>query len=489
MAGAGGHMVLQVIALSLLGRLLTPADFGVVTVALVVVNFSSIFAQLGLNQSLVQQATLSRNAAGSAFVISMLLGTLLCLAVYLLAPGIASSLGLVDAAPILQVLGVVFILRAAGATAEALLVRALRFRLVALLDLLSYGIGYGVVGVTLAWLGAGPWALVMGHLSQAALRTILTLSMRPHELVGPIGGPFVRQALRFGGGFSMSRVANYVALQADNLVVARTLGADAAGAYSRAYQLMGMPASLIGNALDRVLFPTFARQQDDRSALLENYVRGTAIVTLLSLPLGVVAAVLAPEAVLLVLGDQWQATVAPFQVFALTLSFRVLDRLNAVVVRAVGVVYRRAFLQIAYAVGVIALALAGSHYGLTGVALGVAAALVGNCLSGVWLSLRVLSGDARSVVTGATTAVPATGLIAAAALLGAWSTRALELPAWGVVVATIGLCTSLAALAVWLAPRWWFGALATWVATNARDVLPTPRPALTRWLARLERGA
>jgi len=310
MFGAGMHMLVQIGTLAVLGRLLTPEDFGIVAAALVAVNFSGIFAQLGVNQALIQRTTVTERTSGTIFLITVGLGSALSLGLAVLAPAIARGLALDALTPVLRALSVMFIVRAVGSTAEALMARSLRFRAIALLDVVSYALGHGVVGVTLAVLGFGYWSLVAAHLAQAAVKSALALAARPHGLLPDLDRTLVRELLTFGGGLSLARIANFVALQADNLVVARQLGAAAVGAYSRAYQLMGMPASLIGNALDRVLFPVFAQQQADLAALRGAYLRGTALIALACIPAGVVASAVAPELVWLLLGDQWTAVIS-----------------------------------------------------------------------------------------------------------------------------------------------------------------------------------
>jgi O-antigen/teichoic acid export membrane protein len=485
--GAGGHMLFQLVALALLGRLLTPADFGVVAAALVVVNFSVIFAQLGVNQALVQRPTLPARAAGTAFLVTLVLSAVLAALLMALAPPISAGLGLEPLTPVLRVLAVVFILRALGATAEALLARALRFRALALIDVASYAMGYGAVGVALAALGYGIWALVAGHLVQAALKAALALTLHPHGLRPDLDPVFVRSLLRFGGGVSLARIANYVALQADNAVVARSLGAAAVGAYSRAYQLMGMPASLIGNALDRVLFPTFARQQGDHAALRAAYLRGSALIASAGLPTGVVAGVLAPELVLVLLGDQWGAVVAPFQVFALTLAFRVGDRLNAVIARSVNAVYRRALLQIAYAAAVVVLARLGAEHGLVGVALGVAAALVGNYVLGTGLALRLVGGRAVDTVRALARPLPFTALLGGVAAATAAVGRTLEFAPTLLLAMGLVAVGAVAVAALWWAPRFVLGTETEPFVAAAGPLAARHRRWFPRWLTRTER--
>jgi O-antigen/teichoic acid export membrane protein len=484
--GAGGHMLLQLVTLGLLGRLLTPADFGIVAAALVVVNFSVIFAQLGVNQALVQRPTLPPRAAGTSFVLTVALSGALALAVFAAAPTIAAGIGLDGLTPVLRVLAWVFLARALGATAEALLVRSLRFRALAVLDVATYALGYGVVGVTLAVLGFGPWALVHANLVQATSKSALALLLHPHGLRPDLSPAFVRGLVRFGGGVALARVANFVALQADNIVVARSLGAAAVGAYSRAYQLMGMPAGLIGNALDRVLFPTFARQQLAVPVLRAAYLRGSSLIAVSCLPTGVIAWVLAPEIVSLLLGDQWDAVVAPFAVFSLTLVFRVGDRLNAVLARSVGAVYRRAVLQVAYALGVIVLASVGASAGLVGVAVGVAIALVANYALGAGLAVHLVGAHPADALRALARPLPFTALLGGVGLAVTSASRSLGFPPALVLAVGLATCLLASAASLWFAPRFVLGAEAGTLAATARVLTAKHPEAFRRWLARTE---
>ena len=486
LVGAAAHILFQIAALAALGRLLTPEDFGVVAAALVAVNFSAVFAQIGVNQALIQRPALPPQASGTAFLISFGLGTALATALALLAPVIAVALGLEALTPVLRALAVIFPLRALGSTAEALLARSLRFRAIALLDLASYAIGYGAVGVTLAAMGFGTWSLVASHLAQATLRSVLAFAACPHRLRPDLDATLVRDLLTFGGGVTLARVANYVALQADNLVVARQLGAAAVGAYSRAYQLMGMPAGLVGNALDRVLFPVFAQRQGEVPVLRDAYLLGSSLIALACLPAGAVASVAAPELVRVVLGGQWDEVVVPFQVFALTLVFRVGDRLNAITARAVGAVYRRALLQVAYAATVIALAVVGSQYGLIGVAVGVAVALCGNQVLGTVLATRLLDAPAGNAVRAFVVAAPLTAVTAAAAMLGAWPGRTLGWPPSAVMASSLLAAAGIGAFILWRFPRPVMGSDARRLAGMLVAVAPARAHWLRRWAASID---
>src|SRR5690606_28466000 len=112
-------------------------------------------------------------------------------------------------------------------------------------------LGYGLIGVTLALLEFGVWSLVCAQLGQTTLGAVLSLSFRREAIGVAFSKQAASQLLHFGAGFSLARIANYLANQGDNLIVGRFLGADALGIYGRSYQFVMIPANLIGSVLDR----------------------------------------------------------------------------------------------------------------------------------------------------------------------------------------------------------------------------------------------
>jgi PST family polysaccharide transporter len=281
--------------------------------------------------------------------------------------------------------------------------------------------------VVLAMLGFGAWALVAGQIAQALLRAVVLLRAAPPKLrPGPSWVCF-RDLMGFGMGLSAARLGVILANQADNLVVGRWLGAVALGLYSRAYQLMSVPTSLLGDVFDKVLFPTMSRVQEDARRLTSAYLQGTAVVALVTLPAGVVAAVVAPELVTVAFGTKWEALVPPFQVLALGMMFRTSYRMSDSLSRATGKVYRRAWRQALYAVLVFVGAWVGQAQGITGVAWGVLIALFLNYLLMAHLGLAVLRITWSSFLRAQLPAVSLTivvGVLTFAAVLGA---RHLEL--------------------------------------------------------------
>ena len=449
--------VLKVLVLILLTRLLSPTAFGLVGAALVVVGFSLNFSQLGLGPALVQRPALEPRHIATAFLASVALGVLVGALVWVMAPQIAQFFRMDGLASVVRWLSLVFPITGVASVADNLLQREMRFRLLANRDVVAYGIGYGAVGILLALLGAGVWALVAAQLTQVTIRSAILLRVGPPLLPArPTWRSFV-ELMEYGAGQSAARFGVIVANQADNLVAGRWLGAAALGLYSRAYQLMSVPTSLLGDVLDKVLFPTMARVQNDRPRLASAYLQGVACVGLVTLPTGVVAAVLAPELVTVAFGSRWQALVPAFQVLILGMMFRMSSRMSESLARATGRVYRRAWRQWLYAALVFLGAMVGQRWGITGVALGVLGALLANYLLMAHLSLSVAGISWRRFTQVQLPALKSTLIIGGITGATMAAARGLGLPALAGLIAGVVAAAGTAGLMVWLAPAFTLG--------------------------------
>lgn len=469
--GKGAYAVLQLVVVGVLARFVSPADFGVVSAALIVIGVSTMFSRLGLGPALVQRPELEQRHIDTAFFSSVLLGLALGGLVWFLAPAAAAFFRIPGVQPVLRALSVVFPLQGLAAVAGSLLLRELRFRYMANVDVISYGLGYGAVGITAALFGMGVWALVLGQVTHNVVKTTILLIGHPPRLWSlPDRGAF-RELMYFGGGFTLAKVANQLAQQGDYLVVGRFLGPAALGYYGRAYNLMSAPASGFGTILDSVLFPMMARVQNDAKRLATAYRRGVALIALVVLPASAALVVLAPEAIHVVLGPRWVPVIVPFEILAAGMLFRTSSKMADSLTRATGAVFRRAWRQIAYAVMVIGGAWAGQHWGIVGVAWGVLLALTVNFVMMAQLSLeeaqmswwRLWLAHVPSLLT-TVVATPLVWLLATA--LRSWGLAPLV-----VLIAGLALAVGTILLLAFVAPAAFLGPDGQWMIDTLRGYL------------------
>ena len=368
--------VVQIGVLSVLARLLSPRDFGLMSLAVIFVGFATLVATFGLRECIVRRSALTERDIRAGFTLAILLGgsgTLLLAAAAPLAGALLDNASVVS---LVLALSPVVLIANTGLVAEALLQRRMAWRSLMWADIGSYLVGYAATGTVLALLDFGPWALVGSTLGQAVLRTGLLIATQSHAKRFLIGGAEFVELFRFGRGFTAARLSNYGAQQTDNLVVGRVLGAGPLGYYSRAFKLMTTTVQYFGTIVTRVLFPAMARVQHDPQQLKTAYLTGCAALAMVSAPLSVLMVVSGPELVRVVLGSKWEASIVPLQILSIGLMPRNVSQMSYCLDAALGAMSHRAIRDGVYLLAVAAGSLAGVRFGLPGVAAGVLVAVL-----------------------------------------------------------------------------------------------------------------
>jgi len=388
-AGSMVGAMLQLVVGVLLARLLTPADFGVMALAYMVLGLAQIIGELGMRGAVVQRAALTDRHVRTAFTFSTLLGLVITAAVVVAAPLGAAVMRDPNVTPVLRVLSAGFAFRGTAIVADGLLRRQLDFRRQFLIDTVSYVVGYGGVAVSLAALGHGVWSLVWGSLVQTLLSSGAQLAAVRHSVRPLLAQRELADLLGFGLGASVSSCANYVALNGDYFVVGRSMGAMNLGLYGRAYGLMNLPYTYAASVMSSVMFPAFAQVQGEPARLRRGYLLLTQVTAMVAAPSMGTMAIAAPHLVPSLYGSQWTGVVVPLQILCIAGYFRALYHLGGIVAQSVGRVYGELWRQIIYAGLVIAGAAVGSRYDLPGVAVGVSVAILYMFVATGHLALRV----------------------------------------------------------------------------------------------------
>ncbi len=447
------QLFLQLGVTASLGRLLDPAEFGLVAIATAVTAFAGLVAQLGVGQALIQRQDLDERVVRAGFGLSTTGGLVVALVVAVAAGPLAAAFGEPAAAPYVRLVGLSVLGIGLGTTSDALLQRDMRFRAQGVITVVSYGVGYVLVAIPLAALGSGAWSLAWAPVVQAIFKAALTFAARRHDVRPLFSLGLWRQLMGFGGGVTVSRLLNAVALQGDNVLVARALGPVALGLYSRSYQLMLIPVQLVGQTMANVLFPGLSRVQDDRAPLREAYLTAAAFATLLGGASGLVFVVLAPEIIRVLLGPGWDGAVAPFRVLSSVIMLRVAYKLDDTLAKATGAISARLVRDVVYSGAILVGVAIAVRWGIGGTALAVGFAIGLNWVLGLLMSLRITETSWRRYLASQRSSLvllPVVGLLAHALKLVAAALTASPLLVLVLVVASVAV--AMAGL-VWSWPQ------------------------------------
>lgn len=291
-----------------LARLLGPEPFGLVALTMAVVTLGNLLVDSGLSLQLIRQPALTPKTVRAVFTLQLLLGGLLTLAIVLAAPLVTGLLSQPAAAPVIRTLAFLLLLNSAGQPSAALLRRDLRFKTIQQIQILSYLLSYGALGLPLALAGAGVWALVWAQLAQAACGAILNWALVRHSLL-PWVGPESRSMLRLGSYLAGSNVVCWSLAALPSVLIGRAMGAGALGFYSRAWNLVGLPSSTLVPAVQNVTMPLFSRPPADSATLGRALLSVLSVSALAVFPASLLIAGSALVLVPVVLGPAWMAAV------------------------------------------------------------------------------------------------------------------------------------------------------------------------------------
>jgi O-antigen/teichoic acid export membrane protein len=372
-----------------LARLLTPADFGLVAIANVVIGFIAMFTRFGLGQALVQRKELTQAHIRVGFTIVLLSAFLLTILLIIAAPLFSTFFQNDSVTSVLQVLSLSFLLTNLGTVAEFLLIRDLAFDRLFRATVLTYTVGYALVGIGMAIMDYGVWALVGATLGTDLVKSLILIRLRPHAKRPLLAKKEFKDLIHFGGGITLANLANYMANTADYFIIGRWLGAAPLGIYQQAFNVMLLPARYLGDVLDRVLFASASHVQDQAQSLKRGYRKSMSIINLILMPTSVMMLILAPEIVLTMFGSQWEEAILPLQILLVGVAFRTTSRISDAFVHAMGSVYESAVRKYVYVLLVIIGSWAAMPWGIPGVAVAVTLAVTMNYLLIVQLCLRI----------------------------------------------------------------------------------------------------
>jgi lipopolysaccharide exporter len=312
----GASKTINLVTLSILAHLLVPANFGLVALAALTMDYLSVLSDLGLGAALIQRKSNVEESAGTALLLNLLANSFLTLLLIATSPFVASFFHETQVIPVLSALSFTLLFNAAGSVHSVLLQRELAFKKKLIPDLGASAIK-AVVSIGLALGGFGVWALVAGQLIAAAANTVLlwvVIPWRPRLSWKPA---IARELFRYGVSIMGNNALSAWEDNFDYLIIGRFYNTAALGIYTIAYRL---PETLIITTLwvmTSVLFPTFSALQDAREALKRSFLTTVRYVEILVTPICLGMVIAAGPIIHVAFGEQWTAAVPILRILAL----------------------------------------------------------------------------------------------------------------------------------------------------------------------------
>lgn len=312
----GIKLLVSLGSLPALARLLDPEDFGLVAIVTVFTGFASMFVDAGLSTATVQRGEINHRQVSNLFWIATALGVAIAAVTSVSAPLISWLYGDPRLIPITIAMASSFVLSGLTVQHQALMRRGMRFRELAVADVVSQLLAQ-VSGVAWAWWHyQGPldyWALVLIPVVASLVRMVITCAMCGWTPGWPSPGAGTRDMVVFGADLTGGQFVNYLARNADKGMIGWYWGDAALGYYANAYRLLLFPLTAINGPLSNVAIPALSRLKDQPEAYRSFFRRGVELASMLMLPAVVSLVALAEPLILTVLTDEWLPSLPLFR--------------------------------------------------------------------------------------------------------------------------------------------------------------------------------
>lgn len=356
-------ILINVLATAILARLLTPGDYGVYTVGIVIVSITAAIRDFGVITFLVQEKNLTESHVRSAYGVSLLLGIVIGGLIAVSSGWIADFYGNDGVREVLLVLAVNFLLMPFSSTVMALLRREMNFTALLWISLGSTVVNFGT-SIALALAGYGYMSLAWGTLSGAVVTCAMAAAMRPTQYRIIPSLKDWRRITSFGIVAVAGIFLGELGFRTPELVVGRLLALDAVGIFGRADGLTTMFNRMVTTAVAPVVVAAFALQHRTGNPLRQQFLSAMALMTGIAWPFFAFLALMASPIINVIFGPTWGAAIPITRVLCIAASVTVLADLNWFVIQAMGEVKKNLWAQLITQPVTITIVIAAAQFNL-----------------------------------------------------------------------------------------------------------------------------
>ncbi len=416
-----------IVALAILSRYLTPAEFGLMAMVAFVALLAQIFTDFGTRVALVQRREVTALEENSVFWWNLGLGTVLTGSIMLLSPWIAQLMG--DAAmqkPLLWV-APIFLIGALQGVPLSVLERRMAFGRIALSEA-GGAVAGSVAAVIMVLLGFRLEALVAQTVVAAIVTALVIITGARWRPQAQFSMAVLKPLLSYGGYVTAAGVVQTLSAQADRPIVGSRLSPGELGYSTITEQIVLSPLRITVQMVRKVMFPVMASIQDDDARLRRGYIGMQHGMMVVMAPIAFGLWAVAEPIVSIVLGKGWEMVAVLMGYMTIRSLFSTYNELNYVIFSAKGWARFQFRWSIFSALVSVATLLATVRYGIEAVVAGKLAVAVALTPINAWFALRLISQPAGEVVRVLIRPLASAFVMA---LIVAWVQRHLALGAAG----------------------------------------------------------
>lgn len=316
MAGKFGAQAISLLLSFALTRMLSPGEFGIAGIAMVIIFVSSVFLDMGFARALVQAKEVRQAGYSSVFFLNLLLGIFLMAVCFFAATPLASFYNQPQLEPVLRVLSLLFLINSFALVPGAVLSREMKFKWIAIAGLISAVVS-GSISIVMAAKGYGVWSLVTQYLISAVLMAILTFYFARWSPAFIISKKALQPLWAYGSRMFSSTILSSIVTRLDVFIIGKLFNVTTLGYYTRSQSIDSAVRQFSSGSLISVFFPSAARLQDKREQLTILYKRFLHLVSFLSIGVSGLLYLITPDLFRILFTAKWDTAAIYFQIMCI----------------------------------------------------------------------------------------------------------------------------------------------------------------------------
>lgn len=330
----GAQFVTFIVSI-VLARLLAPEDYGTIALVTVFTTILQVFVDSGLGTALIQKKDADDLDFSSVFYFNFFVCIVLYIGMLLAAPIIAGFYGDSSLIPIIRVISLTIVISGVKGIQQSYVSRNMLFKRF-FFATLGGTIFSAFLGIGLAYVGFGVWAIVAQQLSNTAIDTLIlwiTVKWRPKKM---FSWNRLKGLLSFGWKLLVSSLLDTVYNNLRNLIIGKFYSSADLAYYNQGDKFPKIIVTNINSSIDSVLLPTLANEQEHIDRVKSMTRRAIKTSTFIMAPLMMGLAFCATSIVKIVLTDKWLPCVPYLQIFCVTYMFWPIHTANLNAINAMG---------------------------------------------------------------------------------------------------------------------------------------------------------
>lgn len=328
--------IIKITQVVILARFLSPADFGVMGIALLLIAIMTRISDPGIEPALIQRERDNIDEfLNTAWTTQLVRTTGIAVLLLFAAPLVAAFFGSPQVEPVLQVLALSVVLQYVRNPAVVYFKKELEFHKQFVYQLSGTIVNF-TVAIALAVSLGNVWALVAGVVAGRATTTTISYLMDGYRPKLAFDEEKFWSLFGFGKWMWATGFVVLVATIGDDTFVGWYLPAAALGLYQMAFRLSNAPATEVTHVISGVMFPTYSKVQNNTEKLREAFLGTVRVVYVITIPMAIGILLVASEFTAVVLGESWLPMVPAMQIMALAGAARAIAATGGAVFQGVG---------------------------------------------------------------------------------------------------------------------------------------------------------